>query len=122
MQNIREAIEDSLDESYTSEGFNVTVKYGVEGYRVYLTLSNEDNRFQYLSWCGYAGTDFLISFKEEHADIDTKISEYFFDFLASPYSYLYFDYSTAYTAQYSNNQEESSVYAIEIALNDGNRI
>jgi hypothetical protein len=120
MQDIQQVVEDSVGESSKSKGFEVTVKYGFKGYKVYLTLRNGSDWFEYPSWCGCIGTDFLTSFKEEHADIDAQISEYSFDFVESTtHSYSSGYYPTTYTAQYSNDQKESSIYQIEIALNDG---
>jgi hypothetical protein len=39
-QDICQVIEDSIDESYQSDGFEVTVKRGDKGYKVYLTLND----------------------------------------------------------------------------------
>ena len=122
IQAIRQVIEDSIIEPLKSEGYEVEVKYSFNGYKVYLTLSDEDNWFEYASWCGYVATDFLVDMKTLHADTDEQISEYHFEFLKyyrSAYVYSSIYYNTAYTTQYINDPNDPYVYDIKLALNKG---
>ncbi len=122
MQNISQTIEKSF--GVTGKGFKVKTTYGINGYKVYITLNNTDNLFIYSSWCGMTSTNYLKNFKHDHGDIDKQIGEYHFIFLKryeSQYTYSSDYYPTAYTARYINGHDEASLYQIKIGLNDGKK-
>ena len=122
IQAIHQVIEDGIIESLKSEGYEVSVQYSFDGYKVYLTLSDENNWFEQASWCGYVATDFLIDMKTLHADRDEQISEYHFEFLKpsqSNYTSSSVYYKPAYTAHYINDHKDPYVYELKIALNKG---
>ncbi|MFA0814618.1 MAG: FxLYD domain-containing protein [Anaerofustis sp.] len=122
MQDITTAVTSEIQTAYQSKFFLVETKYGITGYKVNIVFSNKDGLFDASSWCGCVGTNFLADMKSDHADIDDQINEYYFQFY-TPVKAGGFSsdpsYYMSYCANYTNPQEEASVYQIKLALRKG---
>lgn len=124
LRDIYRTVENNIDGKYKSEGYEVKIVPDDEYYEVYITLNDEENRFEYSSYCGGVATGFLEILKRDHADINNKVSAYHFEFLKTHYIAVGSsgsDYSsTAFSATYLNKQNESVPSPIKLSLKAGN--
>lgn len=111
-QKIEQAIDLTVMDHLKADGYMIEVIQNSVGYDVNITLSNEENFLQYKEWCGLFGTDLIYTVKLNLPEVDKKIVNYNFSFMAN--------YKITYTAVYVNNSDD--VDHVKLALIDGDTV